>query len=203
MRDIQRVVESLERAFERIHQEQMRDIPILNPLLRVQTLGFQEYQGRVLGVLITPWLMNLVMLPAEADNWDEMKLGDKRSYNFPSGDYRFLLNEIDGVGRCQAHSLYSPMHEFINQDHAVAAAQSFLDRLMVEAVDETDPVDEELLGRIMRGEESSEVEMDGFAVSGSSETPAPPVRGANPAASQVDSAMSRRDLLRGNFPSNS
>ncbi|MCP4452488.1 MAG: [NiFe]-hydrogenase assembly chaperone HybE, partial [Planctomycetes bacterium] len=79
MRDIQRVAASLERAFERIHQEQMRDIPILNPLLRVQTLGFQEYQGRVLGVLITPWLMNLVMLPAEADNWDEMRLGDKQS----------------------------------------------------------------------------------------------------------------------------
>ena len=199
MKDLQLAAEAMERAFERIHQEQMQDIPILNHMLRVQTLGFQEYQGRVIGILITPWLMNLVMLPGENDNWDEMKLGDKQSHKFPSNSYRFLVNEIEGVGKCQAHSLYSPMHEFINQDHAVAAAESFLGTLMVESVTEEDPVGEELLGRIMRGEETPEIDIDGFAVSGSSETATPPVRGANPATSQVDRTMSRRNLLRGNF----
>ncbi len=199
MTDLKQAAEMLESAFERIHLEQMRDIPILNRMLKVQALGFQECQGRVLGVIITPWLMSLVLLPNADDNWDELKLGNKHSFDFPSSSYRFLLNEIKGVGRFLAHSLYSPMHEFINQDHAIAAANSFLDALMVESEPEGNPVDEELLGRIMRGEESSELEMDGFTVSGSSETPSAPVMGANPALSQEHKSMSRRDLLRGNF----
>ncbi|WP_445083890.1 [NiFe]-hydrogenase assembly chaperone HybE [Candidatus Vondammii sp. HM_W22] len=32
----------------------MQEIPILNPAIKVQALGFQEYQGRVLGVLLHP-----------------------------------------------------------------------------------------------------------------------------------------------------
>ncbi len=199
MIDLKQAAEMLESAFERINHESMQDIPIVNRMLKVQALGFQEYAGRTMGVIITPWLMNLLLLPGEEDNWDELQLGDKQSLDFPSSSYRFLLNEIEGVGRFLAHSLYSPMHEFINQDHAIAAAESFLDRLMVETEPEENPVDEELLGRIMRGEETPEVEMDGFALSDSSETPSSPVMGANPALSQGPKTMSRRDLLRGNF----
>jgi [NiFe] hydrogenase assembly HybE family chaperone len=199
MTEMKRAAEMLEDAFERINRESMQDIPIVNRMLQVQALGFQEHEGRVMGVIVTPWLMNLVLLPGEGDNWDQLQLGDRRSIDFPSGSYRFLLNEIEGAGRFLAHSLYSPMHEFINQDHAVAAAEGFLGTLMVETEPEENPVDEELLGRIMRGEETPEVEMDGFTLSGSSETTSPPVMGANPALSQKPVSMSRRDLLRGNF----
>jgi [NiFe] hydrogenase assembly HybE family chaperone len=59
----QTAAEKLEQIFDKIHQEQMQGIPILNNMLKVQALGFQEYQGRIVGILITPWLMNLVMLP--------------------------------------------------------------------------------------------------------------------------------------------
>jgi [NiFe] hydrogenase assembly HybE family chaperone len=59
----QTAAEKLEQIFNKIHQEQMQGIPILNNMLKVQALGFQEYQGRIVGILITPWLMNLVMLP--------------------------------------------------------------------------------------------------------------------------------------------
>jgi hypothetical protein len=57
------------------------------------------------------------------------------------------------------------MHEFMDQDHTVAAAERFIKTLMVEVEEpDTDPHDEALLGRILLGEEVAEVEMDGFAL---------------------------------------
>jgi [NiFe] hydrogenase assembly HybE family chaperone len=200
MNDLQRVAETLAVTFERIHQEQMQDIPLLNPMLRVETLGFQAYQGRILGVVITPWLMNLVMLPGEEDDWGEMTLGQKFSQSFPSRSYSFLVNEIEGIGRCQTYSLYSPMNEFVDQDHALAAAQSFLSTLMVEReLTEEELVDEELLGRIMRGEVTPEISAEEMAELDELTTGAGPVRGCAVAKAKVDKNISRRDLLRGNF----
>ena len=196
MKDPQQAAEKIAQTFEHILQVQMQGIPLLNKMLRVETLGFQVYLGRVVGIVITPWLMNLVMLPGEDDHWDEMELGDKQPHQFPSRTYKFMVNEVEGIGKCQTYSLYSPMWEFVNQDHALAAAQSFLDTLMVEReLTEEERVDEELLGRIMRGEEVPEVELDGFAASesiddmASGEIPEP--------GQQVKCQLSRRDLLRG------
>ncbi len=191
---------ALEETFRRIEGEQMKGIPLLNPMLRVETLGFQEHEGRVFGIVITPWLMNLVMLPRDGEDWEGCQLGDKETHRFPSGSYRFMVNEYDGIGRCQTHSLYSPMGEFLNQDHAVAAAQGFLDTLMVEREQtEEDRVDEELLGRILRGEERPELDPAALAEIEAIEGE----RGCRAAQVAPDVAMaaqlSRRDLLRGGF----
>jgi [NiFe] hydrogenase assembly HybE family chaperone len=166
MSELETLSQQIESVFQRIEKEQMQGIPLLNPSLQVQTIGFQRYQGRPLGVLITPWMMNLLLLPGEDDDWSELELGDKQHHRLPANEYRFMVNEVDDIGIYQSHSLYSPMHEFMNQEHAVACAESFMQTLMVVAVDEpdTDPHDEELLGRILRGEETPEVELDGFAL---------------------------------------
>ena len=94
------------------------------------------------------------------DQWQSLGLGEKQSHDFPAGTYRFLVNILDGLGVCQMHSVYSPMRDFPNQASAVAAARDFLERLMAPApaVDGEVPVDEELLGRILRGEDIPEID---------------------------------------------
>ncbi|MCP4376959.1 MAG: [NiFe]-hydrogenase assembly chaperone HybE [bacterium] len=202
MSDPGSIAKVLERVFERIHRQVMAGIPLLNPAIKVQTLGFQEYQGRVIGILITPWVMNLIMFPGTEDDWDGLELGKKQLHEFPSNTYKFLVNEIDGIGKCQTHSLYSPMREFVNQNHALAAARSFLDALLVETQgSQGDPVDEELLGRILRGEEPTEM---GPAPAASNsvdavETKARLVRERSTTPVSVELNLSRRDLLRGRF----
>ena len=193
MSDLTTLAKEIEMTFQRIEQEQMQDIPLLNPALRVQSIGFQVYEGRALGIIITPWMMNLLMLPSEQDDWSELKLGDKTHHRLPANEFRFMVNEIDGIGICQTHSLYSPMHEFMNQDHAVAAAENFMQTLMVEVEEpDSDPHQEELLGRILRGEETPEVEMDGFALAEakSQSTADCPAAGEKP-------GLTRREFLRG------
>ncbi len=193
MTDLKTLTGQIEAVFQRIEREQMQGIPLLNPSLQVETLGFQTYEGRTLGIVITPWMMSLILLPAEGEDWSSLKLGDKQHHRLPANEFRFLVNEIDGIGPCQTHSLYSPMHEFMNQDHAVAAAESFMQTLMVPVEHpESDPHDEELLGRILRGEETPEVEMDGFAPTQST-SPSQPDR----AGQEEKPALTRREFLRG------
>lgn len=195
MTDLETVIRQIETVFKGIERGQMQGIPLLNPALQVETVGFQSYGGRIVGVVITPWLMNLLLLPAADEDWSGLKPGDKTLHRFPANEFRFMVNEIDGIGVCQTHSLYSPMHEFMNQEHAVAAAESFMQTLMVEVEHpDTDPHDEELLGRILRGEETPEVEMDGFALAEAAGN------GKNGcAASEEPDGLTRRDLLRKMF----
>ena len=200
MHDPAQVSEQIEQTFNKIHIENMQGIPILNPAIEVQALGFQEIDGRVLGIIITPWLMNVVILPAEDEDWSHMQLGDKRPHEFASRTYKFMLNEIDGIGLCQTHSLYSPMREFRSHQQAVAAAQAFLDGLMVEReLSEDERVNEELLGKVMRGEETPEIDLDDFAEIKPAE--AGSIKQNDPQELTVKAAkkITRRNLLRGNI----
>lgn len=141
-------------AFERIHREQMAGLPLLNEALEVATLGFQTHAGRVMGMLLTPWMMSLVLFPGADDDWQAMALGDKATHVFPRGSLRFLVNRVDELGVFQVHSVHSPMRGFPSQSAALAEAAGFLERLLTPANAEPqqDLVDEELLGRILRGE---------------------------------------------------
>lgn len=122
--------EGLEVHFRRIQRERMQGIPLLNPALEVKAVGFRCWEGRCLGVLVTPWFMNLMLLPAEGDEWEELQIGTKLHQSLPSGDYEFTLGEEDGIGRYQSCSLFSPMFEFADQAAALGAAEAVMLALM-------------------------------------------------------------------------
>ncbi len=111
-----------------------------------------------------------------------------------------MLNEIDGIGYCQTYSLYSPMREFINHDQAVIAAESFLDGLKEEReLTEEELVDEDLLGKVMRGEETPELNLDDFDVIEPLQVDLFPKRGQHELKVNIEKKISRRNLLRGNL----
>lgn len=165
--------------FERIHREQMAGLPLLNPALSVATLGFEAFEGRVLGLVITPWMMSLLLFPGPQDPWEGQALGNKHTFTFPGGSFRFMVNVLDELGVCQMHSLHSPMHPFKNQAAALAEANTFLKKLLTTPPGGLahDPVDEELLGKILRGEKVPEMDQDGQFV---------PARPSRPNATHPD-----------------
>lgn len=200
--EAQAVAERFAEVFEHVHREQMQGLPLLNPRLRVEALGFQPHDGRIIGILVTPWLMNVVMLPGDGDDWSDVELGHKVPQGFPAGTYKFMVNEIDGIGRYLTHSLYSPMREFSSQNHALAAAEAWLREAMDPARAGTgDPIDEELLGRVMRGEETPDIDIDeleSIAFGQDDQAAARPVRGLQDIGVRVEEqGITRRDLLRG------
>ncbi len=116
----------LEAVFTRIEAERMAGVPLLNPALRVQALPFGRWQGQWLGVLVTPWFLNLVLMPADAAGWRQTREGDRVFHHFAAGDFAFLGNDEPGLGEFQACSLISPMGQFNDQTAAIDTARAAL-----------------------------------------------------------------------------
>ena len=128
---VARRVASLEALFTRIATTRMADIPILHPGLRVQALGFEaEGDGATaaVGVLVTPWFMNLVWLPL-APQADALSPGAMRERRVGRERFPFIGAHEEGFGAFEACSLFSPMGEFADHDAAIATAQAVLDEL--------------------------------------------------------------------------
>lgn len=179
----------LEQVFSRIERERMQGLPILNKALRVRAVGFCEWQGHCLGVLITPWFMNLMLLPCEGDDWQNLRIGDKQLHQLPSGPYEFILGEETGVGRYQMCSLFSPVFEFADQETAEATAEAAMAALMDAENRDTISTYEREIERRWRGDEEGE-ESEATAEALESEGPIT-------IGERLEQPLSRRDLLRG------
>lgn len=128
------VVQKLEAAFGEIARTRMVDVPIINPALRVEAVGFHEWKGKWIGVLVTPWTINLVLLPGENAPLIPLALDEKMTWNFPSGAYEFMgLNE-PAIGTCHICSLISPVTEFVRHEEAVAVAREIIVTLFADSV---------------------------------------------------------------------
>lgn len=128
----------LEKAFGAV-AERMRGLGFVNPALRVQAVGFEPWEGHWLGVLVTPWSINLMLLPRDRTLWRPVRPGEKQRYSFPAGTYDFIDALDPLVGEYRMCSLFSPALEF--EDHAAAvlvaelARSALLDPANAEAPD--------------------------------------------------------------------
>ena len=115
--------------FREIWHAKMRDVPMVNKLLTVEAVGFRMVEGRPLGVLISPWFMNLIQLPAEGEDWSQLTPGAKELITFPSGEYEFIHNTREMTGGYKACSLFSPMGDFSTQMQAQDVARAVMEAL--------------------------------------------------------------------------
>ncbi|MCG2575587.1 [NiFe]-hydrogenase assembly chaperone HybE [Dechloromonas sp. XY25] len=106
-------------VFSDIAQTRMHDVPICNPALCVEAVGFQRTpHGHWAGVMITPWAINLLCLPSEADAWPALLACAKYDWHFASGDYEFTVADEERLGNYHLCSLFSPAFEFPTQEQA-------------------------------------------------------------------------------------
>lgn len=120
-------VEKLADAYRRAALK-VKGLPIYNPTLAVEAIGFRENDGRHTGVIVTPWFMNLTVLPSAKDRETWVGGGTVR-LSFPSGAYDFTVNELADVGLVGTCSLFSTMTEFTDHEAAQLAARSVADAL--------------------------------------------------------------------------
>ena len=125
----------LEAAFRRIQEERMQGIPLLNPALDVAAVGFTQWQGRWVGAMLTPWFLNLMMLPKDPDGWEPLGEGEKRVVEMPSGDYRFAGGFEESIGPYQFVSLLSPVTDIPDQASALSTARDLIPLLLTPTVD--------------------------------------------------------------------
>lgn len=126
----EQIIQTLETAFKHILDVRMRDVPIINPALAVQAIGFETFADAYPGVLITPWCMNLMLFPHPDSAWLSLSAGHQFEQTFPSGSFMFTLATEPQLGAYAQCSLFSPMFEFEDQAAALAAAQAALQGLL-------------------------------------------------------------------------
>ena len=108
----------------------MADLPIYNPELSVAVTPFTDLKQDWLGVVVTPWCMNIIVLPKSASHDNALKVGEKFKLGLPSGQYEFIRSHDTGMGDYACCSVFSPMHDFKQQEVATDTAQAVLEALM-------------------------------------------------------------------------
>lgn len=126
----EQIERALESTFNDILNSRMSDMPLLNPALSVQALGFERFGDDWTGVLITPWFMNLLLLPMMNSDWCALPHGHQFERSFPYGVFSFTVADEMQLGRYAQCSLFSPMFQFQDQSAARMAAQSALNTLL-------------------------------------------------------------------------
>lgn len=131
-------VGALEAAFRRIAATRMAGLPINHPRLAVEGVGFRLWEGKWLGVLVTPWAVNLLLLPGGDPEFEALATDRRQTWRFPSGEYDFMGGDEEECGTFQFCSLVSPIPEegIPDQAAARALAAEVLVRLFAAPADE-------------------------------------------------------------------
>lgn len=127
-------VAALEEAARTLARTRMAGLPLNNPALRVEAVGFRPFGEGQLGALVTPWSINVVFFPA-AGEARAPEQGRLRA--LPAGQYTFLPQALAGAPPFEQLSLFSPALEFTAQADAVTAASAALDALLTAEAEPT------------------------------------------------------------------
>ncbi len=136
-----RVVEMVER-FEKIGELNMRGLPVYNESLQVEAIGFQDYGEEYLGVLVTPWFMNVILLPQDKATMDYSLVASPTDETLPAGTWQFMFGGDDVVGLYKSLSLHSPMFAFNTQELARIEARRRLTSLLTPPAPVTEGVNQ-------------------------------------------------------------
>ncbi len=128
-------VDALVRCYRRVQTERMQGIPLLNAALQVEAVGFEWSSSAedaaavtppvIEGVLITPWFMSLVRLPAAVESAADRV---SRSFvrDFGSECFDFIGAHDAELGYHESCALFSPMDGFSSQAMARETAREAL-----------------------------------------------------------------------------
>ncbi len=126
----------LEAHYRRVWETSMHDMPFVNPALTATAIGFRRHEGDWVGAMLTPWFLNLFVLPGGGKLWSDLASGDRVRISFPVGELEFIADYDPGgsLPAFQYCPLFAPVSQFATQEAAVAAAESALTALFTAPV---------------------------------------------------------------------
>jgi [NiFe] hydrogenase assembly HybE family chaperone len=124
-------IHTLVTHFEHVQHHRMKDVPLLNPALHVEAVGFEGVASEekslamVEGVLITPWFMSLCRLPL-APQAHHGRISRSFVHAFGLERFDFIGAHDPALGYYETCALFSPMFEFSTQALARDTAHAAL-----------------------------------------------------------------------------
>jgi [NiFe] hydrogenase assembly HybE family chaperone len=121
----------LEEHYRSILKDRMQDMPFVNSALDVQAVGFRDFDAHSLGVLISPWFVNLVLLPG-TDDWSALEQGSVIGMALPGENIDFNVCHDEELGTYLTAVLFRTVADFPDQATATRVAEEVLDRLFTQ-----------------------------------------------------------------------
>lgn len=113
----------LENAFSIIAEGEMSTLPFYRAQIPVRACGFTLFEQQWCGVMLTPWMLSLVILPGPQQFWQRKAVGEKLALELPCGNVTFTVSELAGCGQYLSRSLKSPLDEWLDMNQALALAE--------------------------------------------------------------------------------
>jgi len=142
--------------------EKMAELEFYNPALSVAVVVGETCEQGAIAVLVTPWCMNLVLLPPAPQDYGAALVGTKQLLSFPSGTYEFLYSGTPELGAYWVCSLFSPVTEFIDQEAAELTAQEVLKAIF--QAENCGKTDRQLALQAQREEQQNELQQQSSAI---------------------------------------
>lgn len=116
----------LEAHYTRVWETRMHDLPFVNPALGVAAVGFRQHEGDWLGVMVTPWFLNLFLLSGGGRLWGDIPAGERRYLELPCGTLQFIADDDPDIGPYQYCPLIAPVTGLADMETALVAARDAL-----------------------------------------------------------------------------
>ena len=111
--------------YRKVYTDRFRDLPIINSKLDVEAVGFRRLDEHEFGALITPWFINLVLLPG-TDRWQDRAQGSIAAVVLPGGKLDFTVSHDDKLGTILSAALFGTVVDFPDQTMACDIAREAL-----------------------------------------------------------------------------
>jgi [NiFe] hydrogenase assembly HybE family chaperone len=118
-------VERLVDYYKTVYEERFRGLPIVNAALQVEAVGFRELAEHEFGALITPWFINLFLLPG-TERWHDRPQGSVCTVELPGGKVDFTVSHDEVMGTTLSAAMFGTVTEFPDQAMAREVARETL-----------------------------------------------------------------------------
>ena len=116
----------LQQHYQHVWLTRMHDMPFVNPALAVETIGFERVDGDWLGVVVTPWFLNLFLVYGGGSLWRDTSAGQRSLVTLPCGVLEFIADDDPDIGLYQYCPLIAPVSDVPDM---ATARQAALDAL--------------------------------------------------------------------------
>ena len=87
-------------VYREIGERAMRDLPIFNDKLGVEAVGFRRFNGAIVGIMVTPWFMN-VIASLDEEAFPAREPGSTLQISFPAGEIELAVSDVAAAGRIE------------------------------------------------------------------------------------------------------
>ena len=121
----------LENHYQHVWETRMHDLPFVNGALGVAAVGFCRHEGDWLGVMVTPWFLNLFLLCGGGRLWGDIPAGERRYLELPCGTMQFIADDDPDLGPYQYCPLIAPVSNIADMATALATARDAMAAVFV------------------------------------------------------------------------